>query len=85
MNHHIRPIVLGEYSPSQNGIIVSPLGIAQCIAGGGQWTRYNETENTDRVCVNEKPLWCTSARKKQKPSVGSMEIGGAGMQTNITK
>ena len=35
MNHHIRPIVLGEYSPSQNGIIVSPLGIAQCIAGGG--------------------------------------------------
>ena len=35
MNRHIRPIVLGEYSPSQNGIIVSPLGIAQCIAGGG--------------------------------------------------
>ncbi len=34
MNRHIRPIVLGEYSPSQNGIVVSPLGIAQCIAGG---------------------------------------------------
>jgi hypothetical protein len=36
MNRHIHPIVLGEYSPSQNGIIVSPLGIAQCIAGGGR-------------------------------------------------
>lgn len=35
MNRHIRPIILGEYSPSQNGIVVSPLGIAQCIAGGG--------------------------------------------------
>lgn len=34
MNRHIRPIVLGEYSSSQNGIVVSPLGIAQCIAGG---------------------------------------------------
>ena len=29
------PIVLGSYSPSQNGIIVSPYGIALCIAGGG--------------------------------------------------
>ena len=28
-----RPIVLGSYSPSQNGIIVSPHGIALCIAG----------------------------------------------------
>lgn len=28
------PIVLGRYSPSQNGIIVSPFGIALCIAGG---------------------------------------------------
>ena len=35
MNHRIRPIVLGKYSPSQNGIVVSPLGIAYCIAGGG--------------------------------------------------
>ena len=33
-NH--RPIVLGSYSPSQNGIIVSPHGIALCIAGGGK-------------------------------------------------
>ena len=31
-----RPIVLGSYSPSQNGIIVSPHGIALCIAGGGK-------------------------------------------------
>ena len=33
-----RPIVLGSYSPSQNGIIVSPHGIALCIAGGGYST-----------------------------------------------
>ena len=31
-----RPIILGSYSPSQNGIIVSPHGIALCIAGGGK-------------------------------------------------
>ena len=35
MNNNHRPIVLGSYSPSQNGIIVSPHGIALCIAGGG--------------------------------------------------
>ena len=48
MNRHIHPIVLGEYSPSQNGIIVSPLGIAQCIAGGAR-ARHNKTKNIDRV------------------------------------
>ena len=31
-----RPFVLGTYSPSQNGIVVSPHGIALCIAGGGK-------------------------------------------------
>ena len=31
-----RPIILGSYSPSQNGIVVSPHGIALCIAGGGK-------------------------------------------------
>ena len=31
-----RPIVLGSYSPSQNGIIVSPHGIALYITGGGK-------------------------------------------------
>ena len=31
-----RPIILGSYSPSQNGIIVSPHGIALCITGGGK-------------------------------------------------
>jgi len=36
MNSHILPIVLGKYSPSQNGIIVSAKGIALCIAGGGK-------------------------------------------------
>lgn len=36
VNRHIHPIILGEYSPSQNGIIVAPSGIAQCIAGGGK-------------------------------------------------
>ena len=29
-----RPIILGRYSPSQNGIVVSPKGIALCLAGG---------------------------------------------------
>lgn len=31
-----RPIILGSYSSSQNGIIVSPKGIALCISGGGR-------------------------------------------------
>ena len=30
-----KPIILGRYSPSQNGIVVSPHGIALCLAGGG--------------------------------------------------
>ena len=29
-------IVLGKYSNSQNGIVVSPKGIAHCMAGGGK-------------------------------------------------
>ena len=29
-----KPIFLGRYSPSQNGIVVSPKGIALCLAGG---------------------------------------------------
>lgn len=32
----VRPIVLGNYSPSQNGIVVSPKGISLCISGGGR-------------------------------------------------
>lgn len=32
------PIVLGHYSPSQNGIVVSPYGIALCLAGGVKGT-----------------------------------------------
>ncbi len=31
-----KPIVLGKYSQSQNGIVVSPDGIALCLAGGGK-------------------------------------------------
>lgn len=31
-----RPISLGSYSPSQNGIIVSPHGKAPCIAVWGK-------------------------------------------------
>ncbi len=31
-----KPIVFGKYSNSQNGIVVSPFGIAHCIAGGGK-------------------------------------------------
>ena len=29
-----RPIILGFYSPSQNGVVVSSKGIALCISGG---------------------------------------------------
>ena len=29
-----KPIILGRYSPSQNGIVVSPKGIVLCLAGG---------------------------------------------------
>lgn len=36
MNNNPRPIILGSYSPSQNGIIVSLYGIALCITGGGK-------------------------------------------------
>ncbi|MEZ7705765.1 hypothetical protein O3680_08020 [Prevotella melaninogenica] len=28
-------IVLGRYSPSQNGVIVSPFSLSPCIVGGG--------------------------------------------------
>ncbi len=35
-NQDFRPIVLGLYSPSQNGVVVSPRGIALCISGGGR-------------------------------------------------
>lgn len=31
-----RPIIFGSYSPSQNGIIVHPKGIALCLTGGGK-------------------------------------------------
>ena len=31
-----RPIILGSYSPSQNGIIVHPKGIALCLWGGAK-------------------------------------------------
>ena len=30
-----KPIILGWYSPSQNGIVVSPSGPALCLTGGG--------------------------------------------------
>ncbi|MDY3897734.1 MAG: hypothetical protein SOZ29_06585 [Prevotella sp.] len=40
MNNNPRPIVLGSYSPSQNGIIVSPRGIALCIGGGVRVTTW---------------------------------------------
>lgn len=30
------PVVLGRYSPSQNGIILAAHGIALCLAGGGK-------------------------------------------------
>ena len=32
----VRPIILGYYSPSQNGTVVSPSGIAPCLTGGGK-------------------------------------------------
>ena len=30
------PVVLGRYSPSQNGIVISADGVALCLAGGGK-------------------------------------------------
>lgn len=36
MNNNPYPVVLCKYSPSQNGTVVSPRGIAPCIAGGGK-------------------------------------------------
>lgn len=30
------PVILGKYSPSQNGIVVAIHGIALCLAGGGK-------------------------------------------------
>ena len=32
------PIILGLYSPSQNGIVVHPKGIALCLCGGAKGT-----------------------------------------------
>lgn len=32
----MRLIIMGKYSPSQNGVVVSPYGIAHCISGGGR-------------------------------------------------
>nr|DAE17112.1 MAG TPA: hypothetical protein [Siphoviridae sp. ctbvd11] len=31
-----RSIILGLYSPSQNGIVVHPKSIAFCLTGGGK-------------------------------------------------
>ena len=58
MNVEIRPIVLGRYSPSQNGIIVSAKGIALCIAGGGKGhdvdkTKILITRVRDKDCVKK--------------------------------
>jgi len=36
MRQDFFPIILGKYSPSQNGVVVSPKGIALCISGGGK-------------------------------------------------
>ncbi len=38
-----KPIILGRYSPSQNGIVVSPRGPALCLAGG-----VTDTTQTNR-------------------------------------
>lgn len=38
-----RPIILGSYRPSQNGIIVSLHGIVLCIAGEGVNTAISIT------------------------------------------
>lgn len=36
MGKALSPIVVGCYSPSQNGIVVSPQGISLCLTGGGR-------------------------------------------------
>lgn len=33
---NIYVIALGYYSPSQNGLVVSPHGLSPCIVGGGK-------------------------------------------------
>lgn len=35
MNNN-RPIILGSYSPSQNGIVLHLKGLAHCLVGGGK-------------------------------------------------
>ena len=44
-----KPIILGRYSPSQNGIVVSPFGPALCLAGGV----------TDTIQINQRYLSST--------------------------
>ena len=37
-------IKLGLYSPSQNGVIVSPNGICLCVSGGGKGHDIDRTK-----------------------------------------
>ena len=39
-----QPIVLGRYSPSQNGIVIAPSGPALCLAGGVKATEQGYIE-----------------------------------------
>ena len=40
-----RPIILGSYSPYQNGIIVHPKGIALCICVGAKGNTFRVNDN----------------------------------------
>ena len=33
--NNVSLMVLGRFSPSQNGVVVSPFGLAPCVVGGG--------------------------------------------------
>ena len=47
------PIILGRYSPSQNGTVISPNGIAPCIAGGVKATTPTNPKSSSNM-TNEQ-------------------------------
>lgn len=53
-----RPIILGRYSPSQNGIVVSPKGIALCLAGGAMATIQTNPKFSSSMTYEKCPVCC---------------------------
>ena len=65
-----RPIILGRYSPSQNGIVVSPKGIALCLAGGAMATIQTNPKFSSSMTYEKCPVCCDTiaAQKNTTPS-----------------